>query len=62
MEHGLLILFLFNINSRNNMKNVLKAIEQVNRYKSSNLFKDRTDVRYLVVVFIGKKKYWIEEH
>jgi len=44
------------------MKNVLKAIEQVNRYKSSNLFKDRTDVRYLVVVFIGKKKYWIEEH
>jgi len=38
-----------------------KAIEQLQRYKNSNLFKDRTDVRYLAVVFIGKKKYWIEE-
>ena len=37
------------------------AIEQLKRYKNSNLFKDRTDVRYLAVVFIGKKKYWIEE-
>jgi hypothetical protein len=37
------------------------AVEQLKRYKSSNLFKDRTDVRYLAVVFIGKKKYWIEE-
>jgi hypothetical protein len=36
-------------------------IAQLHRYKSSNLFKDRTDVRYLAVVFIGKKKYWIEE-
>ena len=24
-------------------------------------FRDRTDVRYLAVVFIGKKKYWMEE-
>jgi len=38
-----------------------EAIEQLQRYKTSNLFKDRTDVRYLAVVFIGKKKYWIEE-
>jgi hypothetical protein len=38
-----------------------EAIEQLQRYKSSNLFRDRTDVRYLAVVFIGKKKYWIEE-
>ena len=37
------------------------AIEQLNRYKTSNIFKDRTDVRYLMVVFIGKKKYEIEE-
>jgi len=38
-----------------------EAKEQLQRYKNSNLFKDRTDVRYLAVVFIGKKKYWIEE-
>ena len=38
-----------------------EAIEQLKRYKNSNLFKDRTDFRYLAVVFIGKKKYWIEE-
>ena len=38
-----------------------EAITQINRYKTSNLFKDRTDVRYLAVVFIGKKNYWIEE-
>jgi hypothetical protein len=38
-----------------------EAREQLQRYKNSNLFKDRTDVRYLAVVFIGKKKYWIEE-
>jgi hypothetical protein len=37
------------------------AISQLQRYKSSNLFKDRNDVRYLAVVFMGKKKYWIEE-
>jgi hypothetical protein len=37
------------------------AIGQLNRYKTSNLFKDRTDVRYLAVVFFGKKKYWSEE-
>jgi len=38
-----------------------EAIEQLQRYKTSNLYKDRTDVRYIAVVFIGKKSYWIEE-
>lgn len=38
-----------------------KAIEQLNRYKNSTFFKDRTDVRYLAVVFIGKKEYWTKE-
>ena len=38
-----------------------EAITQLKRYKSSNLFKERTDVRYLCIVFIGKKDYWIEE-
>jgi len=38
-----------------------EAKEQLKRYKMSNLFKDRNDVRYLAVCFIGKKKYWIEE-
>ena len=38
-----------------------EAREQLQRYKTSTLFKDRKDVRYLAVVFIGKKKYWIEE-
>ena len=35
--------------------------EQLQRYKNSHHFKDRNDVRYLAIVFIGKKKYWIEE-
>jgi len=38
-----------------------EAIEQLKRYKESNLFKDRTDVRYLAVVFTGKKEYRTEE-
>jgi hypothetical protein len=38
-----------------------KAKEQLLRYKTSNLFKDRTDVRYLSIVFVGKKDYEIEE-
>jgi hypothetical protein len=38
-----------------------EAITQLQRYKNSNLFKGRNDVRYLAVVFIGKKKYWTEE-
>jgi hypothetical protein len=39
----------------------LDAIEQLKRYKSSTLLKDRTDVRYLAVVFTGKKGYWTKE-
>jgi len=39
-----------------------EAIEQLKRYKTSNLFKERTDVRYLMVVFIGKKSYLVEEN
>ena len=38
-----------------------EAIAQLKRYKNSNLFKDKTDVRYLCIVFIGKKDYRIEE-
>jgi hypothetical protein len=38
-----------------------EAKEQLLRYKNSNLFKDRQDVRYLSIVFIGKKDYIIEE-
>jgi hypothetical protein len=38
-----------------------EAIEQLQRYKTSNLFKDRTDVRYLAVVFTGKKECYTEE-
>ena len=38
-----------------------EAIEQLQRYKTSNLFKGRTDVRFLAIVFIGKKDYLIEE-
>ena len=38
-----------------------EAREQLQRYKTSTLFKDRKDMRYLAVVFIGKKKNWIEE-
>jgi hypothetical protein len=36
-------------------------IAQLQRYKSSNLFKDRTDVRYLSIVFVGKSEYIVEE-
>jgi hypothetical protein len=38
-----------------------EAIEQLQRYKSSNLFKDKTDVRYLAVIFTGKSEYFVEE-
>ena len=38
-----------------------EAIEQLKRYKTSNLFKDRTDVRFLAVVFTGKNEYDIWE-
>jgi hypothetical protein len=38
-----------------------EAIDQLQRYKASNLFRDRADVRFLAVVFIGKKNYFMEE-
>jgi hypothetical protein len=38
-----------------------EAIAQLQRYKTSNRFKDRTDVRYLMLVFVGKKEYLSEE-
>jgi hypothetical protein len=34
---------------------------QLQKYKNSNLFKDRQDMRYLSVVFVGKKECIIEE-
>ena len=38
-----------------------EAIEQLTRYKNSNWFKDRTDVRFLAVIFTGKSGYVVEE-
>jgi hypothetical protein len=38
-----------------------EAIAQLQRYKTSNLFKDRTDVRYLMIVFVGKNNCNVEE-
>jgi len=38
-----------------------EAIEQLKRYKRSVHFIDRTDIRYLAVVFLGKKGAFIEE-
>jgi hypothetical protein len=34
---------------------------QLAKYRASHLFRDRTDVRYLSVIFIGKKKVEMEE-
>jgi hypothetical protein len=42
-------------------KKKAEAIAQLQRYQTSNLFKDRTDVRYLAIVFIGKRGHLIEE-
>jgi hypothetical protein len=38
-----------------------EAFEQINRYRESPMFKDRTDVRYLIVIFIDGDKFEIEE-
>jgi hypothetical protein len=38
-----------------------EALEQLQRYKTSNLFKERTDVRYLMIVFVGKNNCIVEE-
>jgi hypothetical protein len=38
-----------------------EALTQLQRYKTSNLFKDRKDVRYLMIVFVGKNNCIVEE-
>jgi hypothetical protein len=38
-----------------------EAHAQLEKYRHSHLFADRTDVRYLSLIFIGKDKYEIEE-
>ena len=38
-----------------------EAVEQLKRYKCSALFRDRTDIRFLSIIFIGKQTYRIEE-
>jgi hypothetical protein len=38
-----------------------EARTQLLRYKNSNRFENRTDIRYLAIVFVGKKNYFIEE-
>jgi len=38
-----------------------ESISQLQRYRNSNLFKERKDVRYLSTVFVGKKDCLIEE-
>jgi hypothetical protein len=37
------------------------ALTQINHYKESATFKDRTDVRYLIVIFLGDTQFEIEE-
>jgi hypothetical protein len=38
-----------------------EALEQLHRYKTSNRFQGRMDVRYLTILFIGKTDHRIEE-
>jgi len=38
-----------------------EAIDQLQLYKNSNYFKNKTDVRFLAVVFTGKSGYYVEE-
>jgi hypothetical protein len=38
-----------------------EAHVQLEKYRDSALFADRTDIRYLSIIFIGKDKYEIEE-
>ena len=37
------------------------ALSQINRYKESVMFKDRTDVRYLIIIFLGGTQFEIDE-
>jgi hypothetical protein len=50
----------------NKVKNVLEkkreeARAQLEKYRNSSMFADRTDIRYLSLIFTGKDKYEIEE-
>ncbi|MDR2556890.1 MAG: PD-(D/E)XK nuclease domain-containing protein, partial [Bacteroidales bacterium] len=38
-----------------------EALAQINRYKESAIFKDRTDMRYLIVMFLGGTQFEIYE-
>jgi hypothetical protein len=38
-----------------------EAVAQLQRYKVSNLFKDKTCVRYIAVLFTGKNGYVVKE-
>jgi hypothetical protein len=38
-----------------------EARTQIQRYKSSNRFEKKTDIRYLTIIFVGKRNYYIEE-
>jgi hypothetical protein len=38
-----------------------EALTQLQRYKTSTSFQNRTDVRYLMIVFVGKKDCIVEE-
>jgi hypothetical protein len=37
------------------------AVGQIEKYRASHQFRDRTDIRYLIVIFIGKDKVEVEE-
>jgi hypothetical protein len=52
--------------ANNKEKNILEKAQkearaQLNRYKNSSKFANRTDVKYLSLIFIGKDKYNMEE-
>jgi hypothetical protein len=37
------------------------AINQLQKYRQADIFKDKTDVKYAAVVFTGKDKYEVQE-
>jgi diketogulonate reductase-like aldo/keto reductase len=38
-----------------------QAAKQLQKYKQAALFKDRTDVKFAAIIFVGKDQYEIEE-
>jgi hypothetical protein len=38
-----------------------EARTQLKKYRNSSMFADRTDIRYLSLIFIGKDQYEMEE-